>query len=159
MLNGEIYNYRELQTELGTLGHRLHSGSDAEVVLHLYEHDDATFLSALRGMFAFALWDSDRQRLTLACDRFGIKPLYYTGLGDGLVFASELGALLTSGLIDDEIDPQGLEYFSLTCIPAPRTIYGKVKKLSPAEVVTWRADGRLKRSTYWEYPQIEEARP
>ena len=157
VLNGEIYNYRDLQTELTSLGHRLRSASDAEVVLHLYEQDATTFVSDLRGMFAFALWDAHTQRLTLACDRFGIKPLYYSRLGDGLMFASELGALLASGLIDEEIDLEGLlQYFSLTCIPAPRTINRKVSKLSPAEMLTWSRGNGLQRSQYWEFPHIGE---
>jgi asparagine synthase (glutamine-hydrolysing) len=94
VVNGEIYNHRELRADLEKKGHRFRSDSDSEIVAHLYEEVGARVPELLRGMFAFALWDARRGSLLLARDRFGEKPLYYSFRPDGLVFASELGALL-----------------------------------------------------------------
>src|SRR5918996_5289575 len=102
IVNGELYNYRELRAELGARGHRFRGEGDVEVVPHLYEEYGERFVERLRGMFAIALWDEQRGRLVLARDRFGIKPLYLAELGDALVFSSELRPLLALGASAEE---------------------------------------------------------
>ena len=131
--NGEIYNYRELRHELERVGHRFSTSGDTEVLVHLYEEHGERFAERLRGMFAVALWDSERNRLVLARDRFGIKPLYYREAGDELAFASELRALPRG-----EIDLDSLEAFlSFNSVPGPLTIFRGVRKLQPGHVLTW----------------------
>jgi asparagine synthase (glutamine-hydrolysing) len=131
--NGELYNYRELRTELERAGHRFRTQGDTEVLVHLYEQEGAAFARRLRGMFAIALWDAKRRRLVLARDRFGIKPLYYCIHGGGLEFASELRSLPRG-----EIDLDALEAFlAFNSIPAPLTIFRDARKLPPGHVLTW----------------------
>jgi asparagine synthase (glutamine-hydrolysing) len=124
VFNGEIYNYRELRRDLIARGHEFRTQSDTEAVLHLYEDDGVRCVDRLRGMFAFAIWDSRAHSLFLARDRFGIKPLYITSGPWGLGFASELKALLAAGLSHRTLDWQALDaYFQLGYIPAPaRTV-------------------------------------
>jgi asparagine synthase (glutamine-hydrolysing) len=131
--NGEIYNYRELRHELERAGHRFSTSGDTEVLVHLYEQHGERFAERLRGMFALALWDSERNRLVLARDRYGIKPLYYRETGDELVFASELRALPRG-----EVDLDALEAFlAFNSVPGPQTIFRDVRKLQPGHVLTW----------------------
>jgi asparagine synthase (glutamine-hydrolysing) len=140
--NGELYNYRELRTELERAGHRFRTHGDTEVLVHLYEQDGLAFARRLRGMFAVALWDAKRRRLVLARDRFGIKPLYYRAHADGIEFASELRSLPRG-----EIDLDALEAFlAFNSIPAPLTIFRGTRKLPPGHVLTWEDDDvRLER--------------
>jgi asparagine synthase (glutamine-hydrolysing) len=129
--NGELYNYRELRAELERAGHRFRTHGDTEVLVHLYEQEGLGFARRLRGMFAVALWDAAHQRLVLARDRFGIKPLYYRDTTDGLEFASELRALPRG-----EIDLAALEAFlAFNSIPAPLTIFREVRKLPPGHLL------------------------
>jgi asparagine synthase (glutamine-hydrolysing) len=131
--NGELYNYRELRTELERAGHRFRTQGDTEVLVHLYEQEGTAFARRLRGMFAVALWDAKRRRLVLARDRFGIKPLYYRAHRGGLEFASELRSLPRG-----EIDLDGLEAFlAFNSMPAPLTIFRDARKLQPGHVLTW----------------------
>src|SRR6266566_1648637 len=118
--NGEIYNFREIRRELEGQGHRFSTRSDTEVLVHLYEEYGPHFAARLRGMFAFALWDERQQRLVLARDRFGIKPLYYRVKKDSLSFASELKAFLAFGFV-----------------PAPLTIFSEARKLLPGNLIVW----------------------
>ncbi len=149
IVNGEIYNYRQLRTDLQSRGHRFRSRSDSEVVLHLYEEYGDDCVRFLEGMFALALWDARRYRMLLARDRFGIKPLYLAHHGEVLAFASELTALLRSGEVTAEIDPQSLyTYMALAYVPAPMSIFKGVQKVLPAERVVWE-DGKLTREIYW----------
>src|SRR5215218_1532115 len=118
VLNGEIYNYRELRGLLDRRGHNFRAASDTEVLPHLYEEFDVAMTALLRGMFAIVIWDEQRRRLVLARDRAGEKPLYYAKTSDGLVFASELKAVLVHPGVDRELDPEALAlYLQLQYVP------------------------------------------
>jgi asparagine synthase (glutamine-hydrolysing) len=140
--NGEILNHRELRAELEGGGERFRTASDTEVVLRLYLRDGPRFAERLRGMFAVALWDRREQRLVLARDRFGIKPLFYH-LGDGrLSFASELKALLRDPDFPRAVDHDALHAFlAFNSIPAPLTIFAGARKLPPGHLLTCSRDG------------------
>lgn len=158
VFNGEIYNYRELQRELESRGHRFRTQSDTETVVHLYEEYGADCVHHLRGMFAFALWDSEGHELLLARDRFGIKPLYVCVTDERIVFASELKALLSAGLVARELDWVGLEgLFRVGYIAAPRTPFKSVHKLEPGHVLSWRPGRQPETRQYWDVPT--EPRP
>lgn len=132
VFNGEIYNHRALRGDLEGRGHRFRGRADSEVLPHLYEEWSSAFLPRLRGMFAFAIYDLTNRRLLLARDRFGIKPLFYAPLANGIVFASELRALLHLPEIDRTVDQQALsDYTALTFIPAPATFYRGIRALEP----------------------------
>jgi asparagine synthase (glutamine-hydrolysing) len=149
VFNGEIYNYRELREELLARGHRFRTTSDTETIVHLYEECGEHLLDRLNGMFAFALWDARRRRLLLARDPIGIKPLLYAQSPNGLVFGSEMGALLASGEIDETIDPVGLQlHLAWGAVPAPRTILRGVRRLEPGHFLVW-SEGRTQTGRYW----------
>jgi asparagine synthase (glutamine-hydrolysing) len=136
--NGEIYNYRELRSELGRAGHTFRTHGDTEVLVHAYEEWGDAFPRRLRGMFAVAIWDAAQSRLVLARDAFGIKPLYYRATRDGFDFASELRALPRG-----EIDLDALEAFlAFNSIPSPLTIFSDARKLPAGHVLTWQ-DGAV----------------
>jgi asparagine synthase (glutamine-hydrolysing) len=140
--NGEIYNYRELKRELEGRGHRFATDCDTEVLVHGYEEWGEGFVERLRGMFALALWDKRRQRLLLARDRFGIKPLYYRHVGGELSFASELKAMLEQPGFSREIDPKAVAaYLAFNSIPAPLTIFAEARKLPPGHLLAWEGGG------------------
>jgi asparagine synthase (glutamine-hydrolysing) len=150
VFNGEIYNYRELRAELQARGHRLATSSDTEVILHLYEDEGVECLDRLRGMFAFALWDLREQKLLLARDRIGIKPLYYLIRGGKLLFASELKALLAWDGWDREIDEDALlSYLTFLYVPTPSTIFKGVRKLEPGHTLVFR-HGSATLRPYWD---------
>ena len=167
VMNGEIYNYRQLREKLLALGHRLATHSDTEVLVHLYETYGDDLTTHLEGMFAFALWDLKKHRLLVARDRLGIKPLYYSDVGQQLVFGSELKAVLAAGIVKTELDPVALdEYFTFNFIPAPRSIYKAVRKLAPAHRMIVESDGSRRIERYWSLPaepaqkiSIEDAEP
>lgn len=151
--NGEIYNFRELRDELSAAGHRFRTGTDTEVLVHLYEQEEGDagrLLSRLRGMFAFALVDTVRGRVLLARDRLGIKPLYRgrTDTG-GLAFASEAGALARSGLVNAGPDSISiLGYLRWGTVQGPTTIFAGVVEVPPGSFVEWSAEGE-RTGTYW----------
>jgi asparagine synthase (glutamine-hydrolysing) len=154
--NGEIYNYRELRPGLESRGHRFRTSTDTEAILHLYEDYELDCVDHLRGMFAFALWDSRRRRLLLARDRMGIKPLFYRLEPGRLVFASELRALRELAKAPFEIDPQSVyDFFGFRYVPAPQTFYRGVEKLLPGHRMVADANGTRK-SIYWDVPGEEE---
>ncbi len=142
--NGELYNDPPLRAALERAGHTFRTRSDTETIVHQVEEHGAGGVAALDGMFAFAVWDARSGRLTLARDRCGIKPLYYAELpGGGLVFASELSALLAHGGVDRALGAEGLaSYFFSDYVHPPHTIVGAVRKLPPGHTVTWQ-EGRL----------------
>ena len=156
--NGEIYNHLELRKHLTAAGHTFSTNSDTEVIAHLYEDEPETFLDRLRGMFAIALWDATRRRLTLARDRFGIKPLHYAVTTDGLVFGSELKAVLASGLVAPTLDRSALhEVFNLGYVRSPRSMVTGVQRLRPAQCLMFQA-GHTTTRTYWDltFPDARE---
>jgi asparagine synthase (glutamine-hydrolysing) len=153
IFNGEIYNYQELIPELQALGHRFHTRSDTEVIVHAWESWGEACVKRFRGMFAFALWDRNRETLFLARDRLGVKPLHYALLRDGnLVFGSELKSLLAHGGLERDIDPLAVEeYFALGYVAEPRTIFRQALKLPPAHTLVWRrGQSACEPRPYWD---------
>jgi asparagine synthase (glutamine-hydrolysing) len=153
VFNGEIYNFQELIPELQALGHVFHTRSDTEVIVHAWEAWGEKCVERFRGMFAFALWDRNRETLFVARDRLGVKPLYYAELPDGtLIFGSELKSLLAHGGLARDIDPCAVEeYFALGYVPEPRTIFTGAKKLPPAHTLTVKRGARLPEPReYWD---------
>jgi asparagine synthase (glutamine-hydrolysing) len=149
ILNGEIYNYRELRHYLEKRGHSFRSQSDTEVLPHLYEEYGDAMVGQLNGMFAFALWDSERRRLLLARDRFGEKPLYWAVFDNTLLFASEPKVLLAHPAVKTSLNLEALrQYLSFDYVPAPLTIYQGINKLPAAHTLTL-ADGEIKTQCYW----------
>jgi asparagine synthase (glutamine-hydrolysing) len=149
VLNGEIYNFPELRSELEGRGHRFSTRSDTEVIVHLYEELGPRCVERLHGMFGLAVWDTRRRRLLIARDRVGKKPMFYA-LRDGvLTFASELGSLLQDPAISREIDMEGLDaYLAFRYIPSPLTAFRAVRKLPPAHLLVFEG-GRATIERYW----------
>jgi len=157
VFNGEIYNYRELRAELAPR-HRFTSESDTEVLVHLYEDFGDGMVARLDGMFAFVIWDAQRERLLAARDRFGEKPFLFVNDERGFFFASEVVALGAAGVCGDEIDRAALsDYLRLLYIPAPRTIWKNVSKLPAGHLLTVDRQG-LRISSYWQ-PPVPGLRP
>ena len=149
VFNGEIYNYRELRSELEREGIAFTSHSDTEVLLRLFERDREKMLPRLRGMFAFALWDARTRRLFLARDPYGIKPLYYADDGKTLRIASQVKALIAGGKVSKQFDPAGAAGFFLRgTVPEPFTMYRAIRAL-PAGSYAWADDGGLHAPVSW----------
>ncbi len=140
VFNGEIYNFQALIPELQALGHTFHTRSDTEVIVHAWEAWGEQCVDRFRGMFAFALWDRNRETLFLARDRLGVKPLFYALLDDGtFLFGSELKSLLAHGRLKREIDPCAVEeYFALGYVAEPRAIFKGARKMPPAHTLLIR---------------------
>ena len=154
--NGEIYNHFQLREELTRQGHRFQTACDTEVLVHLYEEYGSGGVFRLRGMFAFAIWDSAAKRIFLARDRFGKKPLYYAALPQAFFFASELDALVRAGIPCD-IDHEALQlYFQFLYVPEPFTGLRAVRKLAPGSWMTYDVRGAVHRSQYWKLPEPTE---
>lgn len=152
VFNGEIYNYRQLRNSLEQRGHVFRTQSDTEVIVHAYEEYGDACVSQLNGMFAFALWDKPRQRLLLARDHLGIKPLYYFSNDRSLVFGSELKALLAHPGAPTRMNLVALDLFlTLEYVPGPYTIYQDIHKLLPGHILTFE-QGDLTVSQYWKIP-------
>ena len=150
VLNGEIYNFLELAKSLKQKGHKFYTESDTEVIVHLYEEYGEASVNHLRGMFAFAIWDERRQKLLLARDRVGEKPLFYFTDGQRLVFGSEIKSLLKHHMVSKNIDLQAVDaYLSFLYVPAPRTIFENIKKLPPGHILVCDNEG-IKIKKYWE---------
>lgn len=149
--NGEIWNYRALQQELQARGHHFRTQSDVEVIVHAYEEYGTACFEHLQGMFALAIWDSPRQRLLLARDRVGKKPLYYTNIGGDILFASEIKALFCDARVPRQVDLQSLsDFLSVRYVPGPATMFKDIYKVQPGywqsyERGTWRSE------CYWDF--------
>ncbi len=152
VFNGEIYNFQELRRGLEARGHKFKTRSDTEVILHLYEEKGEDFPKELRGMFAVAVFDKRRRRLTLARDRLGKKPLYYAVTPSFIAFASELRCLLAVPGLSRDIDLKAVDsYLTLQYIPSPMSVFKGVRKLEPASTLVFE-DGRLETKKYWNLP-------
>jgi asparagine synthase (glutamine-hydrolysing) len=151
--NGAIYNFPELREELQALGYSFHSDGDTEVLLKGYHAWGAALLPKLNGMFALAIWERDNQRLFIARDRLGVKPLYLSRNGERLRFASTLPALLKGGDIDPMLDPVALNHYLNfhAVVPAPRTLLANVQKL-PRHLDAHRPPRRTEQKTWWTLP-------
>ncbi len=152
IFNGEIYNFQALREELEKTGrHRFHTRSDTEVLLHLYQEHGAACVERLRGMFAFAVYDKAAHSLFLARDRFGKKPLVYAQTPGGLIFASEIQALLKHPAVSREIDHQAIDlYLSLQYVPSPYSAFRQIRKLPPASTLLWK-NGKIEQiRPYWD---------
>lgn len=159
--NGEIYNYKELRSDLKKRNHTFYTNSDTEVLVHLYEEDGEALVNKLNGMFSFALWDKSRENLLLARDRLGIKPLFYYADSQRLLFGSEIKSILKFSEVDRSIDFTALHnYLSLNSVPAPQTIYKNIMKLLPGHLLVCR-QGMITIKEYWDidYSQDKSQQP
>jgi asparagine synthase (glutamine-hydrolysing) len=148
--NGEIYNFVELRDQLLKSGHRFRTGSDVEVIVHLYEDFGVDCLHHLRGMFGFALWDARRRRLMLARDRLGIKPLHYAVSHDGLFFGSEYKSILVAADIDRTMDVRALkDIFTIGYVLAPKTLFGAIRQVLPGHYLLYQ-EGTVSTHQYWD---------
>jgi len=150
VFNGEIYNFADVRAELEAHGHVFRTSSDTEVIVHGYEQWGADAVTHFRGMFAFAVWDAPRRRVLLCRDRLGIKPLYYSLLASGMVFGSEIKALLEDPDVPRDWSAESLDaYLALQYVPCPQTIYEAVFKLPPAHYLI-AEPGRVSIKRYWD---------
>jgi asparagine synthase (glutamine-hydrolysing) len=150
VFNGEIYNFKTVREALQRRGYHFTTQGDTEVILRAYEEYGEACVQHLRGMFAFAIWDGVKQQLFLARDRVGIKPLYYYWDGRMFLFASEIKALLQDSGVEKTLDPQALDdYLTYLYIPAPKTIFQRIRKLRPGHTLTVSA-GRVIEREYWD---------
>jgi len=151
VFNGEIYNFVELREELERKGHRFKTRSDTEVIVHGYEQWGVDCVNRLNGMFAFAIWDQGRQRLFMARDHLGIKPLYYTRIGDRLVFGSEIKALLEDPQCPRKVNLPALgRLFTLRFVPSPDTLFDGIQKLPAGHWMVGDANG-IRVERYWRW--------
>src|SRR6267378_2380287 len=152
VLNGEIYNFQPLREELESKGHRFRTRTDTEVIVHLYEEEGLDFLKRLRGMFGLALWDAKRERLLLARDRIGEKPLYIRREPGRLLFASEMKAILQVENVPRRLNFAALEeYLALGYVPAPLCLIEGIEKLLPGHCLVVE-NGRTEIREYWDVP-------
>jgi asparagine synthase (glutamine-hydrolysing) len=151
VFNGEIYNYEDLRRDLEKEGHRFYTNSDTETIVHAYEKWGGDCVRHFRGMFAFAIWDSNAKRLLLARDRFGKKPLYYSITDSVLLFSSELKSLLEYEEISKELDYDAIDYFfTYMYVPSPLSIFKSIRKLPPGSYATFEG-GVFRVETYWSF--------
>jgi asparagine synthase (glutamine-hydrolysing) len=159
VFNGEIFNFRQVRSELQKLGYRFTSTGDTEVLLKAYGEWGEACLDRLAGMFAFALWDARRERLFLARDRLGVKPLYYYASPDLLLFGSEVRALLASGLVPRRLDMTGLaSYLAFGAVQDPLTIIEGVRSLPPGHTLVWEKK-HFETSSYWSLAEVASRPP
>jgi asparagine synthase (glutamine-hydrolysing) len=155
VFNGEIYNFQPLREELIARGHTFKTNSDTETIVHAYEEYGTACVSRLRGMFAFAIWDANRERLFIARDRFGKKPVFLRRQGEQLHFASEIKALLVADNADAEVNMDSIrDYLQYRYVPAPQTLIRGIEKLPPGSFAVWQ-DGRLGIERYYAPPDLQ----
>ena len=155
VFNGEIYNFQSLRSDLIHRGHQFATQGDTEVIVHLYEEYGIDFVKKLNGMFAIAIWDGPKKKLTIVRDRLGQKPLYYASIADGIYFGSELKCLTACDSVPREIDHESVfHYFTLGYIPHPWSIYKTIRQLPPAGRLV--ADGRSQTISIDRYWQLDE---
>ena len=151
VFNGEIYNFEELRRPLERRGHRFRTTTDTEVIVHLYEEVGERVVEHLRGMFAFAIWDTRRRQLLLARDRVGIKPLFYTRLADGLAFASEIKSLLQIPEVERRLSAPAVGHLlAFLCTPPTQSIIDGVSKLEPGHRAIVLGEGHIRIERYWD---------
>jgi len=151
VFNGEIYNFKELREDLIRRGHTFQTGTDTEVIVHLYEDEGERCVERLRGMFAFAIWDTRKRALFLARDRVGVKPLHYCLTGETLVFASEIKSILQHPLVDREVNLEAIsDFLTYGYVPDPASAFRGIFKLMPGHTLTFK-DGRLSTRCYWDF--------
>lgn len=156
ILNGEVYNFQELQNELRRKNHIFKTRSDTEVVIHAYEEYGFECVKYLRGMFAFAIWDDKKEILFLVRDRLGKKPLYYYYDSQKFIFASEIKALLKTGFVKAEVNKEAIdEFLSLGYVIAPNTLFRNIKKVLPGDMVIVK-DGKITQQEYWNLEAIHQ---
>lgn len=152
VFNGEIYNFQELRSELELQGHVFATNSDTETIVHAYEEWGDDCVTRFRGMFSFAIWDTPRQRLFLARDRFGKKPLFLMSTGGNLLFSSEIKSLLAFPGVIAQVDTSAIwEYMTYRYVPAPATLFQGVRKLMPGSIAIWE-NGHLTEQLYYQPP-------
>jgi asparagine synthase (glutamine-hydrolysing) len=157
VFNGEIYNHHPLRRELEAAGHRFSTRSDTEVLVHLYEQYGPEMVRRLHGMFAFSIWDARRQRLFIARDRTGMKPLSYTLRGGGIVYCSELRSLYAFDRASLHVSPSAvMEYLAWGYVPEPSSIFEGVRKLPPAHYLLWSPHGEIAIHRYWSPPLTQD---
>jgi len=151
VFNGEIYNHRELRRDLEQRGHRYASLSDSETILHLYEERGLDFIHQIEGDFAIALWDGEQDRLVLARDRVGVKPLYFYHHHARLMFASEIKAILAHPSVTAEVDEESLyHYLSFLASPGPQTLFRDVRKIPAGHMLVCHPNGNVETIQYWD---------
>ncbi len=159
VFNGEIYNFPELRPELESRGHRFYTNTDTEVIIHLYEEMGADCVKKLRGMFALAIYDKTKRKLTLARDRLGKKPLHYALHNGNLYFASEIKAILAVAPELAVVNSQGLlEFLYYGYVPDPITAFTGIHKLPPGHLLEFQ-DGEIRIRQYWDVPEYNTHAP
>ena len=157
VFNGEIYNHLILREQLIARGHRYRTNSDTETIVHLYEEYGRNCVDHLRGMFAFAIWDTRHGRLFVARDRLGIKPLYYRLTPDCLLFGSEIKVILAHPGVDPEFNREVLaEYLAFGYLSAPETFFSGIRKLMPGHTFELGENGDIRIQQYWDLPQLDD---
>src|SRR5215203_6977414 len=152
VFNGEIYNHADVRPGLESAGHRYHTRSDTETIVHAYEQWGDACVEHLRGMFAFAIWDAPRRRLLLARDRLGVKPLYWAQAGNRLLFGSEIKSILASGLVRAAADESRLpELLSTRYLSGAETLFKGIHRLLPGHTLVFE-QGRVTTREYWDVP-------
>jgi asparagine synthase (glutamine-hydrolysing) len=158
VFNGEIYNYKELQQLTESRGHKYQTRSDTETIIHLYEEFGEKCVAMLQGMFAFAIWDENKQMMLLARDRLGKKPLYYSDYAGRFIFGSELKSVMANPEVPREVDAEAVaDYFSFQYIPSPKTIFRHARKLRPAHYLVVTRQG-VRETEYWDldFSRVEQ---